>query len=95
MRAKVTNAKEVIVLTENESAVRSFFVTLFAPSSLQSLVVLNEQSPGIWSVYAVSRTGGGIGGLSIVSDRSFINRAVALYRHLSGIPTDLEPPAAP
>lgn len=95
MRVKATDPKELIVLTENESAVRSFFVTLFAPSSLQSLVALNEQSPGVWRVYAVTRTGAGIGGLSIVSDRSFINRAVALYRHLSGIPTNLEQPAAP
>jgi hypothetical protein len=30
-----------------------------------------------------------------VTDRSYVNRAVALYRHFIGIATDRDPPLAP
>jgi hypothetical protein len=29
------------------------------------------------------------------NEASYINRAVAFYRYLTGIPTDMEPPASP
>jgi hypothetical protein len=30
----------------------------------------------------------------LMYEASYINRAVAYYRHIAGIPTDQEPPAA-
>jgi hypothetical protein len=41
------------------------------------------------------RTGRNANPLTAGHDASYVNRAVAFYRFLAGIPTDREPPAAP
>ena len=83
-----------VIATENETPVRFLLVTLFAPGALQSVEFIARVSPGIWGVYLLTRTGEGTSVLAGSHDASYVNRAVALYRHLAGIPTDREPPAA-
>jgi hypothetical protein len=47
-------------------------------------------------MYALSRTPSSqVGDLLSSGVASLINRAVAVYRRVAGIPTDQEPPAAP
>jgi hypothetical protein len=42
----------------------------------------------------MARTGGNASSLIAGHEASLVNRAVAIYRHLTGIPTDQEPPAS-
>lgn len=84
----------VVIATENLTPVRLFLMTLFAPGALQSVEFIAQVSPGIWGVYLLTRTGEGTSALAGGHEASYVNRAVALYRHLAGIPTDREPPAA-
>lgn len=87
--------ERAVVATENLSAVRFLLLTLFEPGALQSVTCVELISPGVWGVYLLVRTGEGTSALAIGRDASYVNRAVALYRHLAGIPTDEGPPAAP
>ncbi|HZT18537.1 MAG TPA: DUF6675 family protein [Dongiaceae bacterium] len=79
-----------VLEVENVSAVRLFLLPLFAPGDLQSLYLLERLAPGVWGFYSLAGVrqgpfGGGPG--------SYVNRAVAVYRHILGIPTDQDPPA--
>ena len=85
----------VIVATENLSPVRFLLLTLFDPGALQSVVCVERISLSVWGAFLLIRTGDGTSALAVGRDAPYINRAVAIYRHLAGIPTDGEPPAAP
>jgi len=85
----------VVFETENVTPIRYLFVTLFGPRELQSIYFLSRQSPHVWRYYNLSRTGAKASRLTSGHEASSLNRAVALFRHYAGIPTDQEPPAAP
>ncbi len=70
------------------------FVPIFRPGEMQVIYFLDRESPEVWRFYSMTRTGSKASGLAAGHDASSINRAVAMYRHLAGIPTDQEPPAA-
>ena len=73
---------------------RRYFLTLFKPGALQSLLIVPRLSPGVFGAFILSRSGEGASLLTAGHDKSYVNRTVALYRHLAGIKTDQEPPAA-
>jgi hypothetical protein len=79
---------------ENVSVMRYFFVTLFHPGEMQSIYFLDRESDDVWRYYSIARTGRNASRLAAGHESSSINRAVAFYRALVGIPTDQEPPAA-
>jgi hypothetical protein len=83
-----------VIAIENITPVRKFFVTLFKPGALQSTIFIQRLSAGLYGIYILSRTDEGMSVFADGHDQSFVNRAVALYRHLAGIRTDQEPPAA-
>jgi len=79
---------------ENVSLMRYFFLTLFPPGEMQSIYFLDRESDSVWRYYSIARTGRSASRLATGHEASSINRAVAFYRSLAGIPTDQEPPAA-
>jgi len=78
---------------ENVSIIRFFLLPLFEPGDLQSVFLLGQISPAVWGYYSLS----GIREKGIASieshEKSYVNRAAAMYRHFIGVPTDQEPPA--
>jgi hypothetical protein len=94
MRLRGSDSQHFVIETENVTPVRWWALTLYKPGDLYSLHFLDQRSPGIWSYYSLTRIDGGRW-LITGHEKSYINRAVALYRHFAGIPTDLEPPPAP
>jgi hypothetical protein len=94
LRVYESTPDRAIIASENVTAIRRFFLTLFKPGSLQSVMFIQRLSSGVFGVYSLSRTGEGTSGLADGHEESYINRAVALYRQLAGIKTDQEPPAA-
>jgi uncharacterized protein DUF6675 len=85
----------LVVTTENVSPVRKLMLTLAEPGGLQSVHFLERKTPNVWRYYVLARTAEDFTSLLGVTDRSYVNRAVALYRHFIGIPTDRDPPLAP
>jgi hypothetical protein len=86
-----------VLASENVSPVRFLFLTLFRPGALQSLEFLDRTDDGIWHVYLLARADGPVAEWRWIWDMraAAVNRSVALYRHLAGIPTDQEPPTLP
>jgi hypothetical protein len=93
MRLRVHKPDRIVIETENVTSMRWFTLTLFKPGDLRSTYFLEHRSAGTWSYYALTTIAPG-NWLPAGHDKSYINRVVAMYRYLAGIPTDLEPPPA-
>ena len=94
VRVRESSRARLVIETENVTAVRLFALTLLKPGGMRALYFFEERARGIWTYYGLTRIAEGSWLIS-GHDDSYINRVVALYRHIAGIPTDLEPPAAP
>jgi len=93
MRVRESNPTHLVIETENVTAVRWLTMTLLKPGGLRALYVFRERSRGVWTYHSLTRIAEG-SWLIAGHENSYINRVVALYRHIVDIPTDLEPPAA-
>jgi hypothetical protein len=84
----------IVVEVENVSPLRYFYLTVIPAGETQSIYFLDRESDGVWRFYGLVRIGKNANRMIAGNEASSINRAVAFYRHLVGIRTDLEPPAA-
>jgi hypothetical protein len=94
IQIKNASAGRLVFATDNSSAIRFSAIPLFPPGEIESISFLQRESSDVWSYYNLVRFGKQAGLLLSGHDASLINRAVALYRHLAGIPPDQEPPSA-
>jgi hypothetical protein len=94
MQIVQVSADRLVFEVENVTTMRYFFVTLFHPGETQSIYFLDRESENVWRYYSILRTGKNASRLTAGHAASSINRAVAFYRALAGIPTNQEPPAA-
>jgi len=94
MRIVEASADRLVFNVENVGVMRYFFLTMFHPGELQSIYFLDRESANVWRYYSIARTGRNASRLATGHASSSINRAVAFYRSLAGLPTDQEPPAA-
>jgi hypothetical protein len=89
------DAAHIVVETENVSPLRWTFLTFAAPGNFQTWYFLERDGDG-WRFYSLTRVLYASALFnSIIPGDSYINRAVAMYRHIIGQPTDRDPPAAP
>jgi uncharacterized protein DUF6675 len=88
------SASRLVFDVENVSTMRYYFVPIFHPGDLQSMYFLDRESDKVWRYYSIVRTGKNANGLIAGNETSAVNRAVAFYRYLVGIPTAQEPPGA-
>lgn len=84
----------IVFDVQNVSRIRYLFVPVLGPGEMQSIYFLDREGDSVWSYYSIMRTGKDANGLIARNESSAINRAVAFYRLLAGIPTAQEPPAA-
>jgi hypothetical protein len=94
LRLRQSQPNRIVVETSNVDTVRQWGITLYAVNGLETLYFLEQRSPGVWAYYSITR----ILPASFLAqghEKSYINRAVALFRHYMRLPTDAEPPAAP
>ena len=96
MHIAEVSADRLVFDVENVSTMRYFLFTLFHPGEMQSIYFLDRESESVWRYYSIARMGPNASRLAAGPGHaaSSINRAVAFYRSLVGIPTDQEPPAA-
>jgi len=95
MRIRSVSPDRLVFDTENTSAMRYLLLRMFRPGGMQSITFLDRESQDVWRYYSITRTSRDANLLTAAFEASSINRAVAFYRYLAGIPTDKEPPAAP
>ncbi|SRR5258706_3278228 len=86
----------LIIETENVTPLRWMFFTFAAPGNVQTWYFIDREADGSWRFYSLTRVlYASSFFVRLVSGESYMNRAVAMYRHLAGIPTDREPPNGP
>jgi hypothetical protein len=95
MHIAQASADRLVVEVENVTTLRYLLVPVFHPGDTQLIYFLDRESENVWRYYGMVRTGKGANRLIAGNESSAVNRAVAIYRHLVGLPTDQEPPAAP
>ena len=87
------NSPDCFVLAnENITPIKRSLFTIFKPSTLQSVLILQRLSAKTFGVYMLNRTDTGASSLSEGHEKTYVNRSVALYRKLVGVRTDFEPP---
>jgi hypothetical protein len=91
-----TSSAHFVVEIENVTPLRWTFLTYAAPGNFQTWYFLDRDIGGTWRFYSLTRVlyASSLFG-SVIPDKSYINRAVAMYRHFLDLPTDRDPPAAP
>jgi hypothetical protein len=94
MKIVDASASRIVFEVENASTMHYHFIPVFHPGELQSMYFLDRESDTVWRFYSIMRTGKSASGLIARNESSSINRAVAFYRHLVGIPDTQEPPGA-
>jgi hypothetical protein len=94
MHIAVASADRIVFDVENVSTMRYLFIPFLHPGEMQSIIFLDRESENVWRYYSIVRTGKSVNWLITGNESSAINRAVAFYRCLVGIPTGQEPPAA-
>jgi hypothetical protein len=93
LRVLAMSADRLVFATENTTALRLLGLPVLAPGEVQSIVFLDRESKEVWRYYSLARTGKAAAMIP-GHDASLINRAVAMFRYLAGVPADREPPAA-
>jgi hypothetical protein len=94
MRIRSATPERLVFTTENISTLRYLLLPVFHPGDIQSAYFLEREAGDVWRYYNLVRTGKKANSLVSGHSASSVNRAVAFYRHLAGIRTDQEPPAA-
>jgi len=94
LRLRMSQPGRLTIETANVQPVKEWGITVYSFDGLHTVYFLNERSPGVWAYYSITR----VLPRSFLAEghaKSYINRAVALYRHYVNLPTNAEPPAAP
>jgi hypothetical protein len=94
MRILTNSPTRLVFAVENFSTIRYHLLPIFHPGELQSIYFLDREADKVWRYYGMVRTGKRVNSLIASNEASFVNRAVAFYRNLIGIPDTQEPPAA-
>jgi hypothetical protein len=95
LRVLEAGTERLTLEIENVTALRFFLLRLFAPGEIKSLYVVDRHGADAWNYYALTWIGRDAAGAAEDYEKSYVNRAAAFFRHIAGIPTDQEPPAAP
>lgn len=93
-RVLAADRDRLVMSSENLTPVKKMMLTLFDAGDLQAVYFIERRAPGVWGFYSLTRTRMASSMLPTGGEASYINRAVAVYRHIAGIATDQEPPAA-
>lgn len=84
MRVRDFGPNRFVVAIENASPVSRYLVTLFNPGDLASVHFLERRGPGVWGYYGLAWAGDSLVSRLAVPQASYVNRALALYRHFLG-----------
>jgi hypothetical protein len=94
MHIAEASAGRLVFDVENVSTMHYLLIPIFHPGEMQSIYFLDRESENVWRYYSIVRTGKNANTLIAGNESSSVNRAVAFYRYIVGIPTDQEPPVA-
>lgn len=82
-----------VTVMRNASAMRLMGFAIADQGDVSSMLSIRRVAPGAFTYYALTAVALAPVAAAMVADASHINRAVASYRYLAGIPGDRDPPA--
>ena len=89
------SAHRIVFEQVNLTASRILMVTVLEPYEYRAIHFIEREAGSVWRYYSLTRIGREGGSVSTDRIASTINRSVALYRYLGGLPMEREPPGAP
>ena len=96
LRAREADNDRIILEIDNVTPLRWRLLTFAAPGDVQTWYFLEHENADAWRFYSLTRVQYASRWFAeVIPNVSYINRALAMYRHIAGIPTDREPPSAP
>lgn len=87
------SATRLVMTTRNLSKGRAFGLSVIEPGGLEGFFSVEHEAGPLWRCYALTRVHLLIPAAMAPPPEDFLNKAVALFRFLAGLPTDTEPPA--
>jgi len=84
----------LVMTTRNANRGKVFGVPVIAPDGLEGFFVVEHESGPLWRYYSMTRVNLLISDAMAPPPEDYLNKAVALFRFLTSMPTDTEPPAA-
>ena len=91
---KEVSEKRLVIATRNVAPGKVFGINVLEPNGLENITIIEHEKDDIWRYYTISRLQANIPNWLLPPDAAYVNRVVALYRHLSGVPTNGKPPIA-
>jgi hypothetical protein len=87
------SAERLVMTTRNVNKGRAYLVPVIDPGGLEGFFMVEREAGSIWRYYSLTRVHLLIPDAMAPPPNDHLNKAVALFRFLVGIPTDTEPPA--
>jgi hypothetical protein len=85
----------IVIETTNVTPIRWFLFELAPAGATRTLYFLDRQNAASWRFYSMTLASQrSIFFSRFITDASYVNRAVAMFRFIANIPTDAEPPVA-
>ncbi len=93
LRIEQASADRSRFSTENVGPVTWLGIPLLAGGGIQSVYFLDRESGGVWTFYSLTRVGPTLPLLGfLVRRESYVNRAMALFGHWTGLPLRRQSP---
>ena len=92
MQVELSSPKKLVIRIVNVSSIHLLMLSVFKPGDLESVYVIEQESHGTWNYLNLLGIDNNMSLIAASLESSSINRAVAMYRHFVGIPTDQNPP---
>ena len=88
------SAERLVMTTRNVNKGRAYLLPVIDPGGLEGFFMVEREAGSIWRYYSLTRVHLLVPDAMAPPPNDHLNKAVALFRFLVGIPTDTEPPAA-
>ena len=86
--------ERLVITTRNVNKGRAYLLPVLDPGGLEGFFMVEREAGSIWRYYSLTRVHLLVPDAMAPPPKDHLNKAVALFRFLAGIPTDTEPPAA-
>jgi hypothetical protein len=83
-----------VTVARNVTDLRLMGISIAGPGDLSSMTAVRRTGPGTFDYYSLSAVALNPLAAAMMPDSSHVNRAVATYRYVAGIPGDRDPPVA-
>lgn len=92
MQIDTHTPKKLVIRISNASSLYFLMIPFLKPGDIKFTYVLEQLSPKTWGYFSLMGLRNNMEITTINQNSSWINRAVAMYGHFSGVQIDQEPP---